>query len=239
MRYRSFRAAAGLRLGERIRRIPSLSDATRPISRAEASRGGVRVEAFTVAWMAIEAAVALGAGILARSVLLTAFGFDSVIELLSGAALLWRLRVEARGGEEDQVQRTELLVTKLSAVLLTLLCLYVLLTSAVGFLLRVEPEGSLGGLVIAIAAVVVMPLLAVRKTQINRTLGSAALRADTVETVTCAYMAGATSVGVALNLLFHWWWADYLAALVLLFWLVQETREAIEAAREGGHESDP
>ena len=200
---------------------------------ARVLRAGVRVEAFTVAWMVVESVVAIGAGVLARSVLLTAFGFDSVIELLSGVALLWRLRVEALGGDRARVERTEGLVTRISAVLLLLLCVYVLLSSIVGLLLRLAPEGSVGGLVVAFAAVVAMPLLALRKRQVNRTLDSAALRADIVETLTCAYMAAATLVGVGLNLVFHWWWADYLAALVLLFWLVQETREAIEAAREG------
>ena len=176
----------------------------------------------------------MGAGILARSVLLSAFGFDSVIELLSGAALFWRLRVEARSKDAEQVERIELLVTKVSAVLLTLLCVFVLLSSAAGLILRVEPEGSTGGLLIAIAAVIAMPLLALRKRQVNRVLDSAALRADIVETLTCAYMAAATLIGVALNLLLHWWWADYLAALTLLIWLVRETREAVEATRGSG-----
>ena len=183
--------------------------------------------------MAVEAAVAIGAGIMARSVLLTAFGFDSVIELLSGAALFWRLRIEARGEASAHVEGAERLVTKISAVLLSLLCLYVLFSSAAAFLLRVEPEGSVVGLVIAIAAVIAMPLLALRKRQVNTLLKSAALRADIVETLTCAYMAAATLVGVGLNLLLHWWWADYVAALALLFWLVPETREALEATGRG------
>lgn len=209
-----------------------MADASQDISRAAASRSGVRIEAFTVAWMTVEAAVAIGAGVLAKSVLLTAFGFDSVIELLSGLALLWRLQVEAGGRDSEQVERTEGLVTKSSAVLLVLLCAYVLSLSGVGLVLRVKPEGSVGGLLIAAVAIVAMPLLALRKRQVNRTLDSAALRADIVETLTCAFMAGAALIGVGLNLLFHWWWADYVMALALLFWLVPETRETIEAALE-------
>lgn len=208
------------------------------MSRAEASRAGVRIEAVAVVWMAIEAAVALGSGIVARSVLLTAFGFDSVVELLSAAALFWRLRIETRGGDAARVDQTELLVTRISAVLLSFLCLYVVFSSAAGLFLRIEPEGSAGGLVISIAAVIAMPVLAWRKRQVNRTLGSAALRADIAETLTCAYMAAATLVGVALNVLFRWWWADYLIALLLLFWLVRETREAIEAGREVHRSAD-
>ena len=202
------------------------------MSRAEASRAGVRIEAVAAVWMAIEATVAIASGIVARSVLLTAFGLDSVIELLSAAALFWRLRIEAQGGDVERVEATEARVTRISAILLALLCLYVLMSSAAGLLLRLEPEGSLVGLVIAMTAVIAMPVLAWRKARVNGTLDSATLRADVAETLTCAYMAAATLIGVTLNLLFHWWWADYLMALVLLFWLVRETREAIEAARE-------
>jgi hypothetical protein len=89
--------------------------------RASAVRAGVRIEMFTVAWMAVEAALAIGAGVLARSVLLTAFGLDSVIELIGGSVLLWRLTVEAREGETARVDRIEIKATRLSAVLLLLL----------------------------------------------------------------------------------------------------------------------
>jgi divalent metal cation (Fe/Co/Zn/Cd) transporter len=80
--------------------------------------------------------------------------------------------------------------------------------------------------------VVVMPILAWRKRQANVIIGSAALRADIAETITCAYMAAATLAGAGLNLLFGWWWAEYLGALALLIFVAMETREAIEAARE-------
>ncbi|HLQ60276.1 MAG TPA: cation transporter [Candidatus Acidoferrales bacterium] len=200
--------------------------------RTAASRSGVRIEAFTVAWMAVEAAVAVGAGLAARSVLLTAFGLDSVIELLSAGALLWRLQVEAAGGDQQRVVAAERRVVRVSAVLLVLLCAYVVVTAALGLVLRVQPEGSVLGLVVAAAAVVVMPLLAWRKRGVNRTLESAALRADIVETLTCAYLAGATLVGVGLNLVLHWWWAEYLCALALLWWLAREAWETVQAARD-------
>lgn len=80
-----------------------MSEVIQPTSRAAATQAGVRVEAVAVVWMAIEAAVALGSGIVARSVLLTAFGFDSVIELLSAASLFKRLRIEARGGDAERI----------------------------------------------------------------------------------------------------------------------------------------
>jgi divalent metal cation (Fe/Co/Zn/Cd) transporter len=191
-----------------------------------ALRTGVRLELFTVVWMAVEAAVAIGSGIAAASVLLTGFGFDSVIELLSGVTLLWRLSSTA-----VHMEGVERRATQISAVLLVILCAYLLFFSLGGVLLHVRPEGSVPGVAVAAVAVLVMPILAWRKHKVNATIGSYALRADIAETITCAYMAAATLAGAGLNLLFGWWWAEYLGALALLVFVAMETREAIEAAR--------
>lgn len=207
--------------------------------RARAVRVGVRLELLTVAWMLVEAALALAAGIAAQSVLLTAFGADSLIELLSGITLLWRLRTEAADGDFERLEAVERRATSVSAVLLVLLCLYVLAISLAGLIVRVEPERSWLGIVVSGAAVVVMPLLAWRKRLANRLIESSALKADITETVTCAYMAGTTLFGVLINALTGLWWVEYLAAFALLFWLVREAREAVEAARNGkgrGHD---
>ena len=185
-----------------------------------------------MAWMALEAVLAIGAGIVARSVLLTAFGFDSVIELISGGTLLWRLSSEARGSTSERVEAVERRATRISAVLLVLLCAYVLFVGFAGLLARLRPEGSALGVVVAAAAVLVMPLLAWRKRRANLVIGSPALRADIAETITCAYLAAATLVGAGLNLVAGWWWAEYAAALVLLVFIAMETKEAIESARE-------
>jgi len=201
------------------------------IERTRAARIGVRLEIVTVVWMAVEAVLAVGAGIAARSVLLTAFGFDSVIELLSGVTLLWWLSAEARGSATAHVEDIERRATQISAVLLVLLCGYLVFTGVGGLVLQLHPERSVVGVAVSGAAVVVMPVLAWRKRRVNATLGSAALRADIAETLTCAYMAAATLAGTALNLLAGWWWAEYVAALVLLVFVVLETREAVEAAR--------
>jgi len=201
------------------------------IERTRAARIGVRLEIVTVVWMAVEAVLAVGAGIAARSVLLTAFGFDSVIELLSGVTLLWWLSAEARGSATAHVEDIERRATQISAVLLVLLCGYLVFTGVGGLVLQLHPERSVVGVAVSGAAVVVMPVLAWRKRRVNATLGSAALRADIAETLTCAYMAAATLAGTALNLLVGWWWAEYVAALVLLVFVVLETREAVEAAR--------
>src|SRR5438105_1870535 len=112
------------------------------VQRAALLSTAVRLEVMTVAWMAVEAVLAIGAGVLARSALLTAFGLDSVIELLSGGVLLWRLVSEASGADGARVERVERRARWLASVLLVLLCLYVVATVALGLIARVEPEGS-------------------------------------------------------------------------------------------------
>jgi divalent metal cation (Fe/Co/Zn/Cd) transporter len=202
------------------------------LTRATAVRRGLRLEVVTVGWMLIEACVALGAGIAARSVLLTAFGLDSVVELLSGIVLYRRLQVESSGAPAEDVDRLETRTTAISAVLLILLCAFVVLSSVAGFVLRIEPEGSLVGIAVSAVAVVAMPLLAWQKRRVNAVVGSPSLRADIAETISCAYLAAVTLAGLAATILFGWWWAQYVAAIALLIWLVPEAREAFWAWRD-------
>src|SRR5579884_70593 len=132
-------------------------------ARAADIRRGVHIEVVTVIWMVIEAAVSLGAGIVAGSILLTAFGLDSLIELISGSVLLWRLSVEVQGGDEERVERVERVATRVVAATLALLCLYVLLSAGYGLATRSRPESSPVGIGVSLAAVAVMPFLAMRK----------------------------------------------------------------------------
>jgi len=196
------------------------------VARSAALRQGIRLEVVTIAWMLVEAAVALVAGIAARSVLLTAFGVDSVIELLSGVVLYRRLSAQSN------VERLENLTTRISAVLLVLLIAYVLLSSLAGIALHVIPEGSGVGIAVSLVAVVAMPLLARAKQRVNRVIASPSLRADIAETISCAYLAAVTLAGLSASMLTGWWWAQYVAALALLIWLVPETREALEHWRD-------
>jgi divalent metal cation (Fe/Co/Zn/Cd) transporter len=209
--------------------VPVLSDR----ARRAAVRSGVRIEVVTVIWMAAEAAVAIGAGVIARSVLLTAFGIDSVIELVTGTTLLWRLSVEARGGSLAGVERAENRAAWITGVALVALCVYVVAAAVLGLAFQNKPETSYAGVGLAVAAVVAMPVLAWRKRNIAARINSGALRADAACSITCAYLAGTLLVGLALNALFHWWWADGVAALALLYWLIPEAREALEGARSG------
>jgi len=197
-------------------------------SRETALRAGIRAEIFTVGWMVIEAAVAIASGIAASSVLLVAFGADSVIELMSGAVLLWRLHAEVTDESATMVERRAAWV---SSILLVVLCLYVVTSSVVGLVRHVEPEKSVAGIVISAAAVIAMPLLGRWKKRINSVLQSSALRADIAETLACGLMAAFVLLGLVLNVVLRWWWAEYVAAFGLLFWLLHETKEAFEAAR--------
>ena len=207
-------------------------------SQAHAARQAVRLEIVTVIWMALEAALAIGAGVVARSVVLTAFGVDSVVELLSGTVLVWRMSVEAGGAGIARVDRVERRATIAAAVLLVLLCAYLVISSIGGLLLGIRPEGSVLGIVVAAVAVIGMPLLAWAKGRVNRRLQSAALRADIAETVTCAYMAAVTLAGIGLTSVLGLWWLQYVAAIALLVWLVPETREAFEAATGRGEKEE-
>ncbi|TMC81303.1 MAG: cation transporter [Chloroflexi bacterium] len=203
------------------------------ISRSAALTRGARLEAVTVAWMAVEAAVALAAGVAARSVLLTAFGADSIIELLSGVVLYRRLLAEPGEGAAAVV-RLEARTTQISAVLLVLLCSYVVLSSVAGLALKIIPTASIPGIAVSAIAVVAMPLLARAKIRVNRVLDSPSLRADVAETVSCAFLAATTLAGLAVAMVTGWWWIEYVAALALLIWLVPEAREALQERRHNG-----
>jgi divalent metal cation (Fe/Co/Zn/Cd) transporter len=202
-------------------------------ARVLAVRAGVLVEQVTIGWMVVEAAVAIGAGVLAHSLLLTAFGLDSIIELVAGGVLLWRLLAEARDGSLERVERAENRAAWITGISLVLLCLYVVVGAIVALVTHTAPDRSYAGIAIALVAIAGMPLLARRKRAIARQIDSAALRADAACSITCAYMAATLLVGLLVTAAFGWWWADSVAALALLYWLGREAHEALEGARAG------
>jgi divalent metal cation (Fe/Co/Zn/Cd) transporter len=213
----------------------SLPASSRPpgSTRSELVRLGVGIEVVTIIWMVIEAAVALGAGFVARSVSLEGFGIDSLIELLAGGILLWRLLVESRGGSVERIARAERRAAWITAGGLGALAVYILAESAWTLFTRSRPESSWWGVGIAVAAVIIMPLLWQGKLRVARRIGSAALKADAACSVTCAYMSVALLAGLLLNHFLGWWWADPLAALALVYFIMQEGREAWHEARTG------
>ncbi|MCL4534638.1 MAG: cation transporter [Bacteroidetes bacterium] len=189
-------------------------------------RRGLFIEGVTIAWMVVEAVVALAVGVMARSGAALAFGLDSLIELASAGVLIWRLRAEFGAAMPDEIEAAERRAGRLVGGALFALAGYTVFQSAVTLLLRIEPERSLVGIGLALAALVGMPILARVKRNVASSIGSAALRGDAACSITCAYMAAALLAGLALNALFGWWWADPISALGIVYFLIREGREA-------------
>jgi len=196
-------------------------------------RLGVWIELVTILWVTIEASVAIPVGFANRSVSLQGFGIDSIVELIAGGILLWRLLVEQRGGSVERVKEAERRASWVTAISLFALAVYIVGDSTFTFITQTRPESSWWGVGLAVAAVIIMPLLWQGKLRVAKRIGSAALKADAACSVTCAYMSLTLLAGLLLNRIFGWWWADPLAALVLIYFLVQEGREALHEARTG------
>jgi divalent metal cation (Fe/Co/Zn/Cd) transporter len=187
-------------------------------------------QGLTIAWMIVEAVVAIGSGVAAHSLALTAFGFDSFIELFSSAVVLRRL-IE-RSSEEERGSTTpgERRASRLVGLALYLLIAYILVAAILGLILRVRPESSSVGVGLMVASIFVMTLLWRWRLKLADRLGSPALRGDAACSVVCLYLAAATLIGLGLNGLLGYWWADPLAGLALIWWIRGEAREAVEAA---------
>ena len=207
-------------------------------SRKESLRAGVLVEWVTIAWMVVEVAVSVGSAWAVGSIALMAFGLDSGIELVSAGVLVWRLGFERRGGDEERVEHAEQRAAGIVGWTLILLALYVVASAAWGLLHHASSETTPWGIAIAAGAVVVMPILVSVKRRIAGRIGSAALKADAAEGVVCTYMAAVLLVGLLLRSLLGWWWADPLAALGIVYFIVREGREAIEVSRGGEDHCD-
>lgn len=190
-------------------------------SRQEHARSGRRLEYFTLGWNALEAAVAIAAGILAGSIALVGFGADSVIESLSGFVLLWRLRSHQA---DERRERTALRLVGCSFLMLAA---YVAVDATQALVRRESPEASLVGIGLSVASLVVMPLLARAKRRVAARLGSPALAADSRQTDLCAYLSAILLGGLALNAACGWWWADPAAALVMVPIIVREGTQAL------------
>ena len=192
-------------------------------------QAALRLEVLTIGWMLIEASVSIGAGAMAGSVLLLAFGVDSVIELISASVLFLRLRKEANGAgnDEAEIEVLEHRASRIAGYLLYVLAAYVVLQSGYGLLHRHMAETSWVGLSVALVAALGMPVLAKAKIRVADRIGSKALRADAMETFTCGFLSWVLLAGLAANALLHWWWLDSVAALVLVPFLLKEGREAI------------
>jgi divalent metal cation (Fe/Co/Zn/Cd) transporter len=189
------------------------------LDRGALAQRGQRLEYFTLGWNSLEAVGALISGILAGSVALVGFGLDSVIEVVSGAALLWRLHRDIDKRQREKAERFALWIVGGCFISLAT---YVTFDSLRSLFLRKSPEHSLAGIVVAIAAMVVMPVLGRAKRDVARQLGSAAMHSDARQADFCTYLSAILLGGLVLNVWLGWWWADPLAALVMVPLIAKE-----------------
>jgi divalent metal cation (Fe/Co/Zn/Cd) transporter len=181
-------------------------------------------------WNLLEAGVALWSGVSASSVALIAFGLDSLIELFAGGVLIWHLSRERKQGEEEASERR---AQKLIGATFFLLSAYILLQSVATLLgWFAEPRESFVGIGLAVASAAVMTVLYFGKISLAKKLVSPALRAEAVESLVCDLQDLTLLIGLGLNALWGWWWADPVAALALIPFLLKEGWEGVFKSEE-------
>ena len=173
-------------------------------------------------WNVFEATVALWSAWVASSVALFAFGLDSIIELFAGGIMLWRFYREKK--DESSIERKALRLIGVTFFLLSAIILFQSIATLFGYFSR--PQVSFAGILITVSSAVIMTVLFVFKTRIAKRLKSRALRAEAYESLVCDLQDLVVLVGLGLNVLFGWWWADPLAALLLVPFLVKEGLES-------------
>jgi divalent metal cation (Fe/Co/Zn/Cd) transporter len=203
------------------------------IPRALAIRRGCRLEYLTILWNSLEAIVSIIAGVIAGSVALIGFGLDSVIEVSSGAIMLWRLGVSA---ERDH-ERSERLALRLIGLSFLALTAYVSVDAVFTLIARRAPEHSIPGIIIAALSLLVMPLLARAKRRVASALDSGAMQADSRQTDICAYLSAILLGGLLLNATLGFWWADPVAALCMTPIIAKEGIDALRGKTCACHDS--
>ncbi|MCG8592180.1 MAG: cation transporter [Proteobacteria bacterium] len=191
------------------------------------ARIGLWLVATTLAYNVVEAIIALALGAAAHSIALIGFGLDSGIEVAAAGVLLWRLRLETQGIAGEARERAERRVHRFIGGTFVALALYVSAQAGWTLWFRTTPDESVVGIALAVASLVIMPLVAWGKLRAAREIGSRALRAEARETLACSYLSFALLVGLAANAALGWWWADPAAALAMVPWLVKEGREGL------------
>lgn len=192
------------------------------LSVADRSRLGRRAQLLagaSVAYNVIEAVIAISAGLVAGSVALVGFGLDSVVEVSSGAIILWQFRHTMPESRERQALR-------LMAFSFFALAAYVSFESVRSLLGDAEPDSSAVGIVLAALSLAIMPFLSWAQRRTGKALGSNAVVADSTQTLLCTYLSGVLLVGLVLNATLGWSWADPIAGLIIAAVAVKEGRDA-------------
>ena len=185
---------------------------------------GRRLEYFTIAWNSLEGIVAVLAGVFAGSISLVGFGADSFIEVTSGAALLWRLSLDAETRQRERIEKLTLRIVGVCFLALAAYVGYEAVSTLVG---KRAPEHSLPGIILACVSLVVMPLLSRAKRRVAALLKSAALNADAKQTEFCTYLSAILLGGLLLNAALNLWWADPVAALIMVPIIAKEGIEGL------------
>ena len=212
------------------------------IAVAQPSRQLIRqarlAQALTAGWMVVELVVALAAGIAVHSVALTAFGIDSGIEIFTSLVVLRQLLLHTGRARDEDLDRRERQASRLVGWALYGLIVYIVVSSVVSLVGGSRPGPSAVGIVLAAVVLVVMPVLWRWRLALAGRLHSPALRGDAACSLVCIVMAATLLVGLLLNSLFGWWWADPLAGLTMIWWIRGGANEALEAARTGRRDDD-
>jgi len=193
-------------------------------ARAAQVQRGLNLEYITIAYNSLEGLIAIMFGIFAGSIALIGFGLDSIVEVTSGGALVWRLRADSDETTRERTERTTLRIVGLCFIALAA---YVAYEAAESLLLKQAPSRTLPGIALAVASMIVMPILARAKRRVAGRIGSAALTAEAKQTELCTYLSMILLGGLLLNALFGWWWADPVAALAMIPIMVKEGQTAL------------
>ena len=188
-------------------------------SRVDLVKRGRYLEYFTIGYNSLEGLIAIVAGVIAGSIALVGFGFDSFIEVTSGVTLIWRLRADV---DEARRERVEEISLRIVGVCFVVLAVYVSYDSIKSLISREAPEESFVGIGLAAVSLIIMPLLVRATRKVARGIKSSALMADSKQTELCTYLSAILLGGLLLNALFGWWWADPVAALIMVPIIVKE-----------------
>ena len=198
--------------------------------RARAVRRGLRLQGLTIGYNCLEGVIALAAGFFAGSVALVGFGFDSAIEVVAGAAAVWRLRADVDEQRRRRAEKVSLWIVGLSFLALAA---YIIYESASLLAERRAPDHSPVGMALAAVSLLVMPFLARAKRRVARTLESRAMSAEAKQTDFCAWLSAILLGGLSLNAIAGWWWVDPAAALVMAPIIVRAGLQTWRAAATG------
>lgn len=202
---------------------------------ASARKQALTLAFFTVGYNLLEGAVSILAAVWAGSTALLGFGLDSFVESLSGVVMVWRFWNFGTETDEDEIARVEQTAQRLVAYTFFILGAYVTYDAVSALVSQDVPETSVLGLAIAVASLIVMPVLFVLKYRLGRSIGSPSLVADSKETLACVLLSVALLIGLGANALWGFWWADPAAALVIALLVF---REGYETYRES-HDEEP